>query len=228
MEGDSSPLIRPINRAVVHRICAGQVILDLSSAIKELVENSLDAGATSIEINLRDYGEDYFQVIDNGCGISPSNFKVTISDELLKKLNPMYTQFPDSSCLRFSRLSTILRSWRISQIFRVWLRLVSEEKLWALYVPWGISRWRREQRTSKLLRSWPLIIPVCWLLRRSLHAKLVPLSLWGSCSPIYLFEAKSLNAIYAKSMGSLFLYWMWVSILITFIYDLLFGLLDLL
>ncbi|XP_013621640.1 PREDICTED: DNA mismatch repair protein PMS1 isoform X3 [Brassica oleracea var. oleracea] len=76
MEGDSSPLIRPINRAVVHRICAGQVILDLSSAIKELVENSLDAGATSIEINLRDYGEDYFQVIDNGCGISPSNFKV--------------------------------------------------------------------------------------------------------------------------------------------------------
>ncbi|KAF8062832.1 hypothetical protein N665_1194s0006 [Sinapis alba] len=76
MQGNSSPLIRPINRAVVHRICSGQVILDLSSAIKELVENSLDAGATSIEINLRDYGEDYFQVIDNGCGISPSNFKV--------------------------------------------------------------------------------------------------------------------------------------------------------
>ncbi|XP_019088943.1 PREDICTED: DNA mismatch repair protein PMS1 isoform X2 [Camelina sativa] len=72
----SSPLIRPINRNVVHRICSGQVILDLSSAVKELVENSLDAGATSIEINLRDYGEDYFQVIDNGCGISPTNFKV--------------------------------------------------------------------------------------------------------------------------------------------------------
>lgn len=85
MQGDSSPttsspLIRPINRSVVHRICSGQVILDLSSAIKELVENSIDAGATSIEINLRDYGEDYFQVIDNGCGISPTNFKV-ISDE---------------------------------------------------------------------------------------------------------------------------------------------------
>lgn len=84
MQGDSSPsptttsspLIRPINRNVIHRICSGQVILDLSSAVKELVENSLDAGATSIEINLRDYGEDYFQVIDNGCGISPTNFKV--------------------------------------------------------------------------------------------------------------------------------------------------------
>ncbi|CAA7038359.1 unnamed protein product [Microthlaspi erraticum] len=72
----SSPLIKLINRSVVHRICSGQVILDLSSAIKELVENSIDAGATSIEINLRDYGEDHFQVIDNGCGISPTNFKV--------------------------------------------------------------------------------------------------------------------------------------------------------
>ncbi|XAR61326.1 hypothetical protein NMG60_11034991 [Bertholletia excelsa] len=70
------PTIRPINKGVVHRICAGQVILDLSSAVKELVENSLDAGATSIEIALKEYGEEWFHVIDNGCGISPSNFNV--------------------------------------------------------------------------------------------------------------------------------------------------------
>lgn len=79
MEGaDNSPTIRPINKGLVHRICSGQVILDLSSAVKELVENSLDAGATSIEINLKDYGRECFQVIDNGCGISPNNFKVCI------------------------------------------------------------------------------------------------------------------------------------------------------
>ena len=72
----NSPVIKPINKGVIHKICAGQVILDLSSAIKELVENSLDAGATSIEIALKDYGEGWFQVIDNGCGISPSDFKV--------------------------------------------------------------------------------------------------------------------------------------------------------
>ncbi|KAJ8898622.1 hypothetical protein K2173_004235 [Erythroxylum novogranatense] len=71
-----SPTIRAINKGVVHRICAGQVILDLSSAVKELVENSLDAGATSIEIVLKEYGQEWFQVIDNGCGISPNNFKV--------------------------------------------------------------------------------------------------------------------------------------------------------
>ncbi|KAK7392328.1 hypothetical protein VNO78_20762 [Psophocarpus tetragonolobus] len=69
-------IIKPIGKGIVHRICAGQVILDLSSAVKELVENSLDAGATSIEIALKDFGEQWFQVIDNGCGISPNNFKV--------------------------------------------------------------------------------------------------------------------------------------------------------
>ncbi|ESW16287.1 hypothetical protein PHAVU_007G144100 [Phaseolus vulgaris] len=68
-------MIKPIGKGIVHRICSGQVILDLSSAVKELVENSLDAGATSIEISLRDFGEQWFQVIDNGCGISPDNFK---------------------------------------------------------------------------------------------------------------------------------------------------------
>ncbi|KAI3449497.1 hypothetical protein Pfo_006162 [Paulownia fortunei] len=78
MEGgvEEYPVIRPINKSVVHRICAGQVILDLSSAVKELVENSLDAGATSVEIALKEYGQESFQVIDNGSGISPQNFKV--------------------------------------------------------------------------------------------------------------------------------------------------------
>lgn len=72
----ASPSIRPISRSAVHKISAGQVILDLSSAVKELVENSLDAGATSIEVALKEYGEEWFQVIDNGYGISPANFKV--------------------------------------------------------------------------------------------------------------------------------------------------------
>jgi len=74
--GASSPAIKPISKAVVHRICSGQVIFDLSSAVKELVENSLDAGATSVEVSLKAYGEEWFKVVDNGCGISPPNFQV--------------------------------------------------------------------------------------------------------------------------------------------------------
>ncbi|KAJ6674924.1 MISMATCH REPAIR ENDONUCLEASE PMS2-RELATED [Salix viminalis] len=82
--------IRPINKAAVHRICAGQVILDLSSAVKELVENSLDAGATVIEIILKDYGLESFQVIDNGCGISPNNFKVLALKHHTSKLGDFH------------------------------------------------------------------------------------------------------------------------------------------
>lgn len=76
MEGEiGSPPIKPINKSAIHRICSGQVILDLQSAVKELVENSLDAGASSIEVSLKEHGEESFKVIDNGCGISPSNFQ---------------------------------------------------------------------------------------------------------------------------------------------------------
>ena len=45
-------MIRAIDKGVVHRICSGQVILDLATAVKEIVENGLDAGATTIEVRL--------------------------------------------------------------------------------------------------------------------------------------------------------------------------------
>nr|XP_009405473.2 PREDICTED: DNA mismatch repair protein PMS1 isoform X1 [Musa acuminata subsp. malaccensis]XP_018682495.1 PREDICTED: DNA mismatch repair protein PMS1 isoform X1 [Musa acuminata subsp. malaccensis] len=94
-EGDSH-VIKLINKAVVHRICSGQVILDLSSAVKELVENSLDACASSIEINLKEYGEEYFKVIDNGCGISPQNFQALA----LKHHTSKISEFSDLHSLR--------------------------------------------------------------------------------------------------------------------------------
>jgi len=53
----SSPKkIQPIPRQDVHRICSGAVILDLATAVKELVENAVDAGATSVEVR-RGQGE---------------------------------------------------------------------------------------------------------------------------------------------------------------------------
>lgn len=66
--------IRAIGRADVHRITSGQVVLDLQSAVKELVENALDAGSTSIEIRFRNFGLDGFEVIDNGTGIQSDDY----------------------------------------------------------------------------------------------------------------------------------------------------------
>ncbi|NXQ60761.1 PMS2 endonuclease, partial [Anthoscopus minutus] len=67
--------IRPIDRGSVHRICSGQVVLNLGTAVKELVENSLDAGATNIDIKLKDYGAELIEVSDNGGGVEEENFE---------------------------------------------------------------------------------------------------------------------------------------------------------
>ncbi|EGD81834.1 Pms2 protein [Salpingoeca rosetta] len=67
-------MIRQIRREDVHRICSGQVVLSLSVALKEIVENGLDAGAKTITIKAKDYGLDYIEVADDGSGIEDSNF----------------------------------------------------------------------------------------------------------------------------------------------------------
>ncbi|XP_059555245.1 mismatch repair endonuclease PMS2 isoform X3 [Myotis daubentonii] len=68
-------VIKPIDRRSVHQICSGQVVLSLSSAVKELVENSVDAGATNIDLRLKEYGVDLIEVSDNGCGVEEENFE---------------------------------------------------------------------------------------------------------------------------------------------------------
>ena len=46
-------IIKPIDQSTVHRICSGQVVLTLAVAVKELVENSLDSGASAIDVRLK-------------------------------------------------------------------------------------------------------------------------------------------------------------------------------
>ena len=58
----------------MHRLHAGQVVLELQGAIKELVENSLDAGASQIEVRIKDHGLDSIEVIDNGSGIAEADW----------------------------------------------------------------------------------------------------------------------------------------------------------
>ncbi|XP_011505505.1 PREDICTED: mismatch repair endonuclease PMS2 [Ceratosolen solmsi marchali] len=72
---EDSKQISAINKETIHRICSGQVVLNLAIAIKELVENSLDSGATSIEIKLKEYGKTCISVIDNGSGILEKDFE---------------------------------------------------------------------------------------------------------------------------------------------------------
>lgn len=72
---EKSKKIEAINKETVHHICSGQVVLDLAIAIKELVENSLDSGATVIDVRLTDYGKTCVSVSDNGSGVLERDFE---------------------------------------------------------------------------------------------------------------------------------------------------------
>ncbi|KXJ92300.1 hypothetical protein Micbo1qcDRAFT_118782, partial [Microdochium bolleyi] len=70
----------------VHQIQSGQVIVDLCSVVKELVENSLDAGATSIDVRFKNQGLDAVEVQDNGSGISQNNYETLALKHYTSKL----------------------------------------------------------------------------------------------------------------------------------------------
>ncbi|KAM3833999.1 mismatch repair endonuclease PMS2-like [Diretmus argenteus] len=67
--------IKAIDRHSVHQICSGQVVLTLATAVKELVENSIDAGATNVDVKLKENGTELVEVLDNGKGVVEANFE---------------------------------------------------------------------------------------------------------------------------------------------------------
>ena len=72
--------------SVANQIAAGEVIQRPASAIKELLENAIDAGATSIEVFTRDSGKTLIQVTDNGCGMSETDARMSFERHATSKI----------------------------------------------------------------------------------------------------------------------------------------------
>ncbi len=81
-----SDVIRLLPDSVANQIAAGEVIQRPASVIKELVENAVDAGASSIKIILRDGGKNLIQVIDNGCGMSDTDARLAFERHATSKI----------------------------------------------------------------------------------------------------------------------------------------------
>lgn len=78
--------IRILDAATVGRIAAGEVVERPSSVVKELVENSLDAGAAAITVEMRAGGIEMLRVTDNGCGIEPGQVRLAFENHATSKL----------------------------------------------------------------------------------------------------------------------------------------------
>ena len=81
--------IRLLPEIVANQIAAGEVVNNPSSVVKEMMENAIDAGASSVTVNYRNAGLELIQIVDNGCGMSPLDARMAFDRHATSKITSL-------------------------------------------------------------------------------------------------------------------------------------------
>ncbi|WP_265570905.1 DNA mismatch repair endonuclease MutL [Sphingomicrobium nitratireducens] len=135
--------IRRLPDTLINRIAAGEVVERPASALKELVENALDAGATSVSVRLSAGGLDRVEVIDDGCGMAPEEMKLALERHATSKLPDDAIELVESFGFRGEALPSIASVSRLTLDSR----------------PRGADGWRIEIDHGAMVAEGPAALP---------------------------------------------------------------------
>lgn len=131
----SQSSVRLLDQTLVNQIAAGEVIERPASAIKELVENAIDAGSTKIDLIIKEGGKTYISVADNGSGMNPTDLQLCVERHATSKI-------PDGDLFNIRTLGfrgEALPS--IGSVSRLTLtsRRADDDSAWQLLVEGGVK-----------------------------------------------------------------------------------------